>query len=367
MANPITVPLPADLPTSWVNNDIISPDGTSVGLSAKHGYNYLMTQVNNAQNAAKQLGEAFDDRTTIIGSLPVQTGSVVFNGSAQSPAWANYDPSKLTLGGTTSATNPGTYNATFAPVQGYTWADGTTATKTVTWTMAEEALTVPVVTQPLVFNGQEQSPSFSNYDPSKLTLSLTAQSAVGSYNASFTPKTGYKWADGTTLFKNVAWSIVAKKVAVPTQAGTVVYNGQAQRPIFANYDPDELTLGGVTSGTDAGSYTATFTPKAGYTWSDGTTTAQNVTWTITALPQKSFAVTLAAASWVNGAQTVNVTGMTATSNGVFGIASSATSEQLTAYGKAQILVTGQAAGTITVTAYGTAPEVDIPCTFIFVV
>lgn len=222
MANPITVPLPADLPTTWVVNDIISPDGTSAGLSEKHGYNYLMTQVNNAQKAAKQLGEAFDDRTTIIGSIPIQTGSVVYNGKPQSPAWANYDPSKLTIGGTTSATNPGTYNATFAPVQGYTWADGTTATKTVQWT--------------------------------------------------------------------------------------------------------------IVSATE-----------------------------------KAVSVTLLSSGWTNNQQEVNIAGMTSTSNGVFGIASSATSEQLEAYSSAQILVTGQSSGRITVTCFEGAPSVNIPCTFIFII
>lgn len=58
MANPITVPLPADLPTDWVDSQIISPDGTSAGYSEQYGYNYLMEQVNNAQTAASQCGTA---------------------------------------------------------------------------------------------------------------------------------------------------------------------------------------------------------------------------------------------------------------------------------------------------------------------
>ena len=41
-----------------------------------------------------------------------------------------------------------------------------------------------------------------------------------------------------------------------------------------------MTLGGVTTGTDAGSYQATFTPKEGYTWGDETSEAKTVTWTI---------------------------------------------------------------------------------------
>ena len=57
---PISAPLPADLPENWANGQIVSPDGSSVGLSARHGYNYLMEQVNAAQEAANDLNAAFD-------------------------------------------------------------------------------------------------------------------------------------------------------------------------------------------------------------------------------------------------------------------------------------------------------------------
>lgn len=55
--NPITVPLPQDLPETWATNQVVSPDGVSAGLTPQHGYNYLMQQVNNAQKAAQELGE----------------------------------------------------------------------------------------------------------------------------------------------------------------------------------------------------------------------------------------------------------------------------------------------------------------------
>ena len=67
---------------------------------------------------------------------------------------------------------------------------------------------------------------------------------------------------------------------VPTQGGGLTYTGSAQSPTLNNYNSDELTLGGTTSGTNAGSYNATVTPKAGFCWSDGTTGAKTVTWTI---------------------------------------------------------------------------------------
>ena len=62
--NPITVSLPADLPEDWAENDIVAPEGQSVGLSQQHGYNYLMEAVNNAQTAASQIGEAFSGLAT---------------------------------------------------------------------------------------------------------------------------------------------------------------------------------------------------------------------------------------------------------------------------------------------------------------
>ena len=57
--NPITTPLPADLPTDWTYGQTIGASGTDVGLTEQHGYNYLMQQVNAAQQAASQIGAAF--------------------------------------------------------------------------------------------------------------------------------------------------------------------------------------------------------------------------------------------------------------------------------------------------------------------
>lgn len=71
-----------------------------------------------------------------------------------------------------------------------------------------------------------------------------------------------------------------KITTVPSQSGTLTYTGSAQSPSWSNYNTTQLTLGGTTSGTNASSYNATFTPKSGYCWSDGSTTAKTVAWTI---------------------------------------------------------------------------------------
>lgn len=77
---------------------------------------------------------------------------------------------------------------------------------------------------------------------------------------------------------------------------------------------------------------------------------------------KSTAVncTLPAASWSNGAQTVSVTGITATTNGFLRIAQNATNDEFKAWCAAQLRVTAQTAGSITVTSTGTVPSINIP-------
>lgn len=71
--------------------------------------------------------------------IPSASSSLTYNGSNQSPTWLNYDPEQLTISGTTSATNAGTYYVAFAPTKKYKWADGSTGAKTVSWTINKAA------------------------------------------------------------------------------------------------------------------------------------------------------------------------------------------------------------------------------------
>ena len=77
-------------------------------------------------------------------------------------------------------------------------------------------------------------------------------------------------------------------------------------------------------------------------------------------PSQSITATLLASGWADNAQTLTVSGVTATNNGLLRIAQSATTEQFTAWGAALPRITAQAADSITVTIAGTVPTVDIP-------
>lgn len=67
---------------------------------------------------------------------------------------------------------------------------------------------------------------------------------------------------------------------VPSPKSELIYSGSVQSPQWDNYNPETLTLSGQTSGTNAGTYSAIFTPKDGYHWGDGTAAAKSVSWQI---------------------------------------------------------------------------------------
>jgi hypothetical protein len=68
--------------------------------------------------------------------------------------------------------------------------------------------------------------------------------------------------------------------AVPSQSGVLTFNGSTQSPQWNDFDNSQLNIGGIASGINAAIYTATFSPRTGFIWWDGTSTAKNVEWTI---------------------------------------------------------------------------------------
>lgn len=229
----------------------------------------------SAKNIAQSAQEAITELTSTINTVPAQSGSLTYTGSAQSPAWLNYDPSTLTLGGVTSGTN------------------------------------------------------------------------AGSYAATFTPKEGYKWSDGTTIAKTVNWTIGRATVATPAQSGSLTYTGSTQSPTWANYDSGKMALGGSTSGTNAGNYTATFTPGSNYQWSDGTTAAKSVTWKIN---KAAGSLTLNKSSiTLDGGTTTGTVTATRAGDGTVSATSSAPGVATASVNGTTITITAKSTGTATVT------------------
>ena len=167
-----------------------------------------LSAAQTAQETADSALEAVSGLIYTIDVVPSQNGTLTYNGGEQSPSWNSYNPETLTLGGTTTATNAGTYTATFTPKGKYKWTDGTQTPKQVTWTINRATVSVPSQSGSLTYTGSTQSPTWAGYDSSKMTIGgTTSGTNAGSYNATFTPGSNYQWTDGGSAEKAVAWTI----------------------------------------------------------------------------------------------------------------------------------------------------------------
>lgn len=207
---------------------------------------------------------------------------------------------------------------------------------------------VPTQAGILTYTGAAQSPSWNGYDTEKLTIGgTTSGTNAGNYVATFTPKEGYEWADGTKTAKSVTWTISKASLSVPAQSGTLTYTGSAQSPQWSNYDSNKLTIGGTSTATNAGSYAATFTPKANYQWSDGSTSAKSVTW---AIGKAAGSLTLAKSSvTLNISSLTESVAVTRAGDGVISATSSNTATARVEVSGTSVKITGLKAGTAKIT------------------
>lgn len=90
-------------------------------------------ELNRLESAILDLYE----RLSLVVIIPSQNGTLTYSGNEQSPTWDGYDSSVVAISGTTKATNAGSYTTTFTlkDTVSHSWSDGTTAPKSVTWTI----------------------------------------------------------------------------------------------------------------------------------------------------------------------------------------------------------------------------------------
>lgn len=208
---------------------------------------------------------------------------------------------------------------------------------------------VPTQSGSLTYTGSTQNPTWKGYDSSMMTIGgVTSGINAGTYTATFTPVGKYVWTDGTQEAKSVSWTIGRSEIKnVPAQTGSVTYNGSAQSPAWSNYNSSQLTIGGTSSATNAGSYSATFTPTSNYKWSDGTTTAKSASWTI---GKATGSITLSASSLsLTYPKTSGTITVTRPGSGTVTASSGSTNIATVSVSGTTITVTAKATGSATIT------------------
>lgn len=272
-------------PTGMVVTATFSDGSTAAVLDYTYpttNFSTLGRQVMKLEYTYEGVTKSTDLVVTVQGktiAVPTQTNIPTYNGSDKTPSWNGYDPLKMEISGVTSASDAGSYTAIFKLSYGYLFPDGTDEAR-VKWTIDRAVISaLPTQTGTLVADGTSKTPSWNGYDTNKMTIGGdTSGTAAGEYTATFTPTSNYKWSDGSTGAKEVKWTIISVLVSIPSQSGTLTYNGSAQTPKWQNFDNENSSVN-VSAKTNAGDYTATFTLKKGM-WTDGTTAAKTIKWTI---------------------------------------------------------------------------------------
>lgn len=173
-----------------------------------------------------------------ISTTPSQSGTLTYNGNSQSPSWSNYSTTQLTLGGTTSGTNAGSYNATFTPKTDYRWSDGSTTAKTVAWSIAKAAGSLTLSTSSVTLNASTTSTT--------VTVTRSGDGAITAESSDTTVATVS--VSGTTLtIKSVNDTTGTATITVKVTAGTN-YKAPSNKTIAvtAQFLPDKKTLENTT-------------------------------------------------------------------------------------------------------------------------
>ena len=154
---------------------------------------------------------------------------------------------------------------------------------------------------------------------------------------------------GVTAQAQQAVTVQKANITVPTQSGSLTYNGGPQSPTWTGYDTAEMTIGGVTSGTNAGSYNAQFSLKdtVGTQWADGTTGDKTVAWSI---QKAAGSLTLSPTSVTLDADNPSKA-ITVTRSGTGAISAQSSDPDVASVSVSgnQVIVTGHDNGDVTVT------------------
>ena len=252
------------------------------------------------------------DSTLTIPNLPSQSGTLTFNNNNQSPAWLNFDTTKLSISGTTSAKNAGTYTVNFTPLDMYIWSDTKNQNaKSQTWQIDKMKLTKPSasVTE-FNYDGNSKTLSLSNFDANYMSVTGNSNTGAGSFSCTVSLKDTNNtcWSDNSTSNVVITWKINPLKLNKPTASVTeFTYDGNAKTLELSNFDSSYMNVtGNSNTGADSYSCTVSLKNKTNTCWSDGTTADVVITWKINPLKLNKPTASVTEFTYDGNAKTLNL-------------------------------------------------------------
>ena len=229
---------------------------------------------------------------------------------------------------------------------------------------------IPSQSGSLTYNGGAQKPGWNNlalemmditYGEDKTPAAeFQGETDAGTYKAYVTPKEKYTWGDKSSDEKEILWTIQRATIsATPSTSGPLPYTGEAQAPVWQNFNPEQLTKT-ETAQTNAGEHSTDFTPKPNFQWSGGDTSARTVKWTISKAAN-SFSVAPSGAQSVDVGDTVVIQVTSNSDAQITATADNPASVEVTvdaANKRVTIKGVGQGSANVTISSRGSANYTD---------
>ena len=269
-------------------------DGTYYTYSTKTiSYTLTVKKIANTAKVSPVTGIIYGESKAMVSATGIQ-GTIYYSTETELTE-ANY----LSKGSqdipSSSGRNAGTYNIYYYVTgnSNYNAASNTSSTPVKTTISPKPVAVIWGTTTSFTYNGGAQAPSASattGVTGETMAVTRTTGTNAGSYTstASCSSVTGgrAKCSNYTLTGNTKAFSIERASMTAPSSPSGKNYTGSSQASGITC--PTGSTAGGTTSATNAGTYTQTCTPDGNHKWSDGTTTAKSITWTIN---PKSVAIT----------------------------------------------------------------------------
>lgn len=246
LATPVTYQLTPNSITTLIGENRYSANCGSV--EAVYNTEDILSEWDHSNVIVKDSGWA---------TGPTDTGAFTYSST-------QLDAHRTTPLVATGLTNGTTYYVTVFPVS----TDGAVNTDSVNKQAGVPGLipiaTVPTQSGTLTYNGSNQLPEWSNYDETQMTISCTAQTNAGTYEASVTPNADYCWSDGTTGARTIQWTIGKAALPKPTLSETSInLNASTTEDTFVVTRDGDGAVSAVSSNTNIVTVTATGNTTSG--------------------------------------------------------------------------------------------------------
>ena len=243
----------------------------SISLPSRTGYSFTgyfdassggTQYYNSAGNSVRTFNKTSE--TTLYAhwtantvSVPTVIGNLIYNGAAQTGI-SGYNSSYMSYTGSLSATNAGSYSATFTIGSNYMWSDGTTSNKTISWSIGKASQSAPTAYgSSVTYNATATASASGGGKVGSIEWSNgSSRTAIGSQS------TQARWS-GNSNYNASAWSS-AVTLAVSKYTTSITfystdraYNGSAlYASAYVNFPSGGKTpKGTIYYGTSSGSKT----------------------------------------------------------------------------------------------------------------